>query len=51
MLILTQTPRIESTLENFRKVSAGMKDLTENLKQNPSDLVFSSPPSESELVK
>jgi hypothetical protein len=51
VLILTQTPRIESTLENFRKVSEGMKDMTENLKRNPSDLILSSPPSESELVK
>lgn len=51
LLILTQAPRIESTLENFRKISDDVENLTENLKRNPSDLVFSSPPSESELVK
>jgi len=50
-VIVTQTPRLESTLENFRKISADMKDLSANLKRTPSDLLFSRPPRESELLK
>ena len=51
LLVATQAPRIESTLENFRKLSGDMKDLSENLKRTPSDLLFSAPPRKSELVK
>jgi len=51
LLIATQAPRIEGTLENFRKISVDVKDLGENLKRNPSDLLLSSPPRESELLK
>jgi methyl-accepting chemotaxis protein len=51
LLIATQAPRIESTLENFQKVSSDVRDLSENLKRTPSDLLLSSPPQKSELVK
>lgn len=50
-LILTQTPRIEDTLENLRKVSDDVKDLTEDIKRSPSSILLSSPPSESEVLK
>ena len=51
LLVATQAPRIEGTLENFRKISGDLKDLSENLKRTPSDLLFSAPPRKSELVK
>jgi phospholipid/cholesterol/gamma-HCH transport system substrate-binding protein/paraquat-inducible protein B len=51
LLLATQAPRIEDTLENFRKISADLKDLSENLKRTPSDLLLSAPPRESELLK
>lgn len=51
LLIATQAPRIEGTLANFRKISSDVKDLSENLKRNPSDLLLSTPPRESELLK
>jgi phospholipid/cholesterol/gamma-HCH transport system substrate-binding protein/paraquat-inducible protein B len=51
LLIMTQTPRIESTLENLQKVSSDLRELSENLKRNPSDLLLSSPPPKSELQK
>jgi len=50
-LILTQTPRIEDTLENLRKASDDMKDLTEDLKKSPSSILLSSPPPKSEVLK
>jgi ABC-type transporter Mla subunit MlaD len=51
LLITTQAPRLESTLENFRKISSDMRELSENLKRNPSDLLLSSPPRKTELQK
>lgn len=50
-LIATQAPRVESTLENLRKISSDVKDVSGNLKRNPSDILLSAPPRESELVK
>lgn len=44
LLVATQAPRIEGALENFRKISSDLKDLSENLKRTPSDLLFSAPP-------
>jgi len=51
LLIATQAPRIEGTLENFRKISSDVKDLSEGLKRSPSDLLLSAPPRESELLR
>ncbi len=51
LLIATQAPRIESTLENLRKISSNVQELSGNLKRNPSDLLLSSPPRKSELQK
>jgi phospholipid/cholesterol/gamma-HCH transport system substrate-binding protein/paraquat-inducible protein B len=50
-LVLTQTPKIEQTLENLREVSADIKELTGDLKQHPSELIFSQPPPKSEVSK
>jgi phospholipid/cholesterol/gamma-HCH transport system substrate-binding protein len=50
-VIVTQAPRLESTRENFRKISGDMEDLSANLKRTPSDLLLSGPPRESELLK
>ena len=35
----------------FKEISENLKNLTENLKQHPSDLLFSKPPPPSETVK
>ncbi len=51
LLVATQASRLESILENFRKFSSDMRELSENLKRNPSDLLLSSPPRQSELKK
>lgn len=51
LLIVTQAPRIEDMLENFQRVSDDVKDLSAHLKRNPSDLLLSSPPRESEVLK
>ena len=50
-LIVTQGPQIEQALANLRVVSADLKQLTGDLKQHPSQLIFSQPPSESEVSK
>jgi phospholipid/cholesterol/gamma-HCH transport system substrate-binding protein/paraquat-inducible protein B len=51
LLITTQAPRLEGILENFRKVSADLTELSANLKRTPSDLLFSAPPRKSEVMK
>lgn len=50
-LIATERPQIEMILANFKEISDNLKDLTRNLKQHPSDLLFSKPPSQSEAIK
>ncbi len=50
-LISTERPQIEMILANFKEISDNLKDLTKNLKQHPSDLLFSKPPSQSEALK
>ena len=50
-LVLTQTPQIEQTLKDLRGVSANLKELTDSIKQYPSQLIFSQPPAKSEIVK
>lgn len=50
-LIATERPQIEMILGNFKEISDNLKDLTKNLKQHPSDLLFSNPPSQSEAIK
>jgi len=50
-LISTERPQIEMILANFKEISDNLKSLTNNLKQNPSDILFSKPPSQSEAIK
>jgi paraquat-inducible protein B len=50
-LILTEKPQIDVMLANFKEISDNLKTLTENLKQHPSDLLFSKPPPPSETLK
>ncbi|MHC5061301.1 MAG: MlaD family protein [Planctomycetota bacterium] len=51
MLIATQQPQIERSLENFRQTSRNVKDLSGDIKKNPSTLIFSKPPPESEVLR
>jgi len=50
-LISTEKPQIEVMLANFKEISDNLRDLTENLRQHPSDLLFSTPPPPSETLK
>jgi len=50
-LISSERPQIEMILANFKEISDNLKTLTNNLKQHPSDLLFSQPPSKSEAIK
>ena len=47
-LVSMERPQIELILANFIEISDNIKDLTESLKQHPSDLFFSQPPSPSQ---
>jgi ABC-type transporter Mla subunit MlaD len=47
--IVTQGPQIEQALANLRAVSADLKELAGDLKQHPSQLILSQPPSKSEV--
>jgi ABC-type transporter Mla subunit MlaD len=50
-LVASQTPQVEQVLEDLKKVSANLKELTESLKKHPSELIFSQPPPKSEALK
>ena len=50
-LLSTQGPAINQTLMNLREASANIRDLTENLKSNPSQIIFSKPPTQPEKVR
>ncbi len=50
-LAASSRPDIEDVLANIRIISANLKELSENLKQNPSAIIFSKPPPESEVSK
>jgi phospholipid/cholesterol/gamma-HCH transport system substrate-binding protein/paraquat-inducible protein B len=50
-LMSNQTPQIDQTLENLRAISEDLKELTNSLKQHPSQLIFSEPPSKPEVSK
>jgi len=50
-LVSTERPQIEMILANFKEISDNLKSLTDNLKRNPSDLLLSKPPSQSEAIK
>jgi phospholipid/cholesterol/gamma-HCH transport system substrate-binding protein/paraquat-inducible protein B len=50
-LIVGQTPQIEQALKDLRQTSTNLKELTENLKKHPSELIFSQPPPKSEALE
>jgi ABC-type transporter Mla subunit MlaD len=50
-LVATQMPQLQGIIENFARISSDLKELSASLKRTPSDLLFSSPPRKSELVK
>jgi ABC-type transporter Mla subunit MlaD len=50
-LIANERPELEIILANFREISDNIKELTSCLKGHPSELLFSQPPSESEVLK
>ena len=47
-LITGQTPEIQEIIENIRQLSENLNYLTERLKDNPSELLFSTPPPKQE---
>ncbi len=50
-LIANERPELEIILANFREISDNIKELTGSLKEYPSELLFSQPPSKSEALK
>ena len=50
-LVISQSPRIEQTLSDLRDVSADIKGIIGDLKNDPSLLLFSPSPPKSEIVK
>lgn len=50
-LIASERPEIEIMLANFREISDSLRELTESLKERPSDLLFSRPPAKSEVLR
>ncbi len=49
--VRSQSPEVEKLLHNLRAISDDIKELTENLKKHPSEIIFSQPPAKSEMIK
>ena len=49
--IRTQGPEVDRFLRNLSAISDDIKELTATLKKHPSGLIFSGPPSKSEIIK
>ncbi len=47
-LITTKSPQIDRVLEDTREISENLKQLTESLSRNPSNIIFSKPPRKTE---
>jgi phospholipid/cholesterol/gamma-HCH transport system substrate-binding protein/paraquat-inducible protein B len=47
----TQGPEIDKFLRNLRAISDDIKELAATLKKHPSGLIFTAPPSKSEIIK
>ena len=47
-LVTSETPEIREIIENIRQLSENLNYLTEHLKDNPSELLFSAPPTKQE---
>ncbi len=50
-LLSSQGPNVNQTLINLREASANIRDMTENLKSNPSEIIFSKPPPPLEKIR
>jgi phospholipid/cholesterol/gamma-HCH transport system substrate-binding protein/paraquat-inducible protein B len=50
-LIKAQSPEIDRAVKNISQTSENLKDVTEDLKAQPSKIIFSEPPAKSETVK
>ena len=50
-LIVNESAKIDQTIENLRATSDGLKDLTIELKQYPSQIIFNQPPPKTEIPK
>jgi phospholipid/cholesterol/gamma-HCH transport system substrate-binding protein/paraquat-inducible protein B len=50
-MIMRQTPEAQEIMENIRHLSENINYLTERLKDNPSNLIFSSPPPKTGVIK
>jgi paraquat-inducible protein B len=44
-------PEIDKTISNVKSISDNIKELTEMLKEHPSEIIFSQPPAKSEMIK
>jgi len=47
-LIATKSPQIDRVLDDTREISENLKQLTESLSRNPSNIIFSKPPRRTE---
>ncbi|MHC4187870.1 MAG: MlaD family protein, partial [Planctomycetota bacterium] len=45
--LATEGPQIDKILRNLREITDDIKELTENIKQHPSEIIFSQPPAKS----
>jgi paraquat-inducible protein B len=50
-LFSSQSPNINQTLTNLREASSNIRDITESLKSNPSQIIFSKPPAQPEGIR
>jgi len=50
-LVSSEKPQIEVIIANFREISDNLKELTESLREQPSELLFNKPPRKSEVYK
>jgi len=51
MKVRTEGPEIDEFISNMRAISEDIKELTEMLKEHPSEIMFSRPPAKSEMIK
>ncbi|MHC4187920.1 MAG: MlaD/PqiB family protein, partial [Planctomycetota bacterium] len=49
--LATEGPQVDKILRNLREITDDIKELTENIKQHPSEIIFSQPPAKSEMIK
>ena len=50
-VLATERPEIQTILAELRETMDGLNDLISNLRERPSDLLFSNPPRKSEVLK